>query len=89
MLSLNTKYEYLKKYIQTKYNDIFKFVYIGNYEELNKYYEEVKIKIEEIDENKNLIFTYNYNILKDIIIKIFELKNPMINLDILHSFLNN
>lgn len=85
--SLN-KFDCLKQLSQIIYNDIFSAVYNGNYEYLNKISIIMNEKIKIIDDNNSLSLTLNYNILKNILINIFELKSPMINLDLLQSIIN-
>ena len=82
------KFDCLKQLSKIIYNDIFSAVYNGNYEYLNKISIIMNEKIKIIDDNNNLSLTLNYNILKNILINIFELKSPMINLDLLQSIIN-
>jgi len=84
----SNKFDCLKQLSQIIYNDIFSAVYNGNYEYLNKIFIIMNEKIKIIDDNNNLSLTLNYNILKNILFNIFELKSPMINLDLLQSIIN-
>jgi len=88
-ITINNKFDKLKDISQTIYNDIFKLIYISDYENLNKLYDKIKNNIKEIEEDENLILTNNYNLLKEVLINIFELKNPMVNLDLLHLIIKN